>query len=213
MKNRLFQRLGWILFGIGLLLIVTWAIPKANVKRTITIKLANALERITPEERVVIRSMEDQGKVDSCQVQAVLQSPASLRVGKKTAIMLEFLPTCPQGVNAINIWQYHVRFQDDARLIQPTGDVITHSQLVIWSIVSDKATHWNGTIWLYLDSPPDWKNKVSIPLAAIPVQINIKTWLGFSQTGLLWSGGILMMMGFSLIFLHLLSLKNARPNS
>ncbi len=207
MKRIPVQTLGYVLAVLGACLTAVWAFPPARQERVVEVALTQVLERSTPAERTVLEEAGLSAAAGACLLEVRMTAPGLMLAGKRAGISAELVSDCglQMGLRA--------RVQEDARLVQPAGEISARDGKLAWTIQPVQAGHWEGTVWAYLDLQGTDAGSEPILLAVVPLTMRSFTLVGLSDGQVLWAGlgSCLAGVAVSILSRYLAGRKKLHP--
>ena len=203
-------RIGCFLVGLSVfLVIITGFSSPVEKTQSLHISLDKAIGQISDTDQARIKRTAWYARFRSCSIDLTISYPQLLRIGKTSGINLNADSSCsgtdsiPQG-STLN-----ARIQDNSRSIIPQGEVVRFftaagKNNTAWSIMSSNGAEWQGTLWINLVISNDVNPPIPVLLAAVPLRTIFDTFLGLTESQMLWVCiGLVLLGGFLVLSRYL----------
>jgi hypothetical protein len=205
MNKSILTRIGWSLIGLSaLLILITWLTSPVIKSQSLQVSLDHVIGQLSTNEQAQIRAAGLDGLIRNCSMDLKITSPQTLRIGKTSGINLNAIFVCPGSISLPRGSAIKVNLQNDARLVIPMGEITKvldpgKQTEIAWAIQSKNAKPWHGTVWVMIVFSENLNPSIQILLAAVPLATQFNTFLGLSESQLLWTVSGIAILG--LLFL------------
>jgi hypothetical protein len=198
-------KIGWALVGLGVILVII-ARFSSSVEKTqsLHVSLDRAIEQVTDADQTRIKGTAWYAQIRNCSIDLLISHPQLLRIGKTSGINLTAESNCSGRVTLPQGPTLNVRIQDSGRSIKPQGEIIRYfypamKNNTAWSIMSTSGAAWQGTLWISLVISEHVDPPISILLASVPLNTIFNTFLGLTESQIVWVCTCLVLLGGLLI--------------